>query len=71
MSMLTSGFAVPFGTPVVPSSTTGSSPPRDDGGSVDKSGRGFFDGSRGTGICVLCVCDIGRTVCGGAVVFQE
>jgi hypothetical protein len=66
MSMFTSGFGVPFGTPVVPSSTTGSSPPRDDGGSVGKSGRGLFDGSRGTGMCVLCVGDIGRTVCGGA-----
>jgi hypothetical protein len=67
MSMFTPGFGVPFGTPVVPSSTTGSSPPRDDGGSVGKSGRGLFEGSKGTGICVLCVGDIGRTVCGGAV----
>jgi hypothetical protein len=67
MSMFTSGFGVPFGTLVVPSSTTGSSPPRDDGDSIGKSGRGLFDGSRGTGMCVLCVGDIRRTICGGAV----
>jgi hypothetical protein len=54
-----------FGTPVMPSSANGSSPPKDDGCSVGKSGRGLL-GSR-TGVREVCVSEIGKTVCGGAV----
>jgi hypothetical protein len=54
-----------FGTPVIPSSANGSSPPTDDSGSVGKSRRGLL-GSR-TGVREVCVSEIGKTVCGGAV----
>jgi hypothetical protein len=54
-----------FGTPVIPSSANGSSPPKDDGRSVSKSGRGLL-GSK-TGVREVCASEIGKTVCGGAV----
>jgi hypothetical protein len=54
-----------FGTPVMPSPANGSSPPKDDGGSVGKSERGLL-GSR-TGVREVCVSEIGKTVFGGAV----
>jgi hypothetical protein len=39
-SLVVGGAA--FGTPVVPSSATGSSPPKDDGGSVGKYEGGYW-----------------------------
>jgi hypothetical protein len=47
------------------SSANGSSPPKDNGGSVGKSGRGLL-GSR-IGVREVCVSEIGKTVSGGAV----
>jgi hypothetical protein len=56
---------VASGMPVIPSSATGSSPPKDDGGSVGKSRRGLL-GSR-TGVREVCVSETGKTDCGGVV----
>jgi hypothetical protein len=62
-----SAFGTPFGTPLAPIAAAGASHPGAGGYSVGKSDGGLFSpSSEGTRICVLCITDIGRTVCGGS-----
>jgi hypothetical protein len=63
-----SAFGTPFGTPLAPIAAGGASHPGAGGYSVGKSRGGIFSpSSKGTRICVLCITNIGRTVCGGSV----
>jgi hypothetical protein len=62
-----SAFGTPFGTPLAPIVAAGASHPGAGGYSVGKSRGGLFiPSSKGTRICLLCITDIGRTVCGGS-----
>jgi hypothetical protein len=59
-----SAFGTPFGTPLASIAAAGASHPEAGGYGVGKSGGGLFSpSSKGTRICVLCINDIGRTVC--------
>jgi hypothetical protein len=63
-----SAFGTPFGTQLAPIAAAGASHPGAGGYGVGQSGGGLFSpSSKGTRIYVLCIADIGRTVCGGSV----